>query len=173
MPVSIASRSSPRRRSPTSASAHLADLTRVPLLLIDALAMRKLLHTAPEHPLPPIMRTYEPASPLLTSNPPVEDCDKLLGDTAAVPTWAAASWITRTYSVRAAEPAHQGPDDLTNTGSREQRSTPRLQTPKSVDLRCQQTTRFELSTADRRASSQFQTNVSVLCQKLRAPSYTP
>ena len=64
--------------------AYLADLTRVPLLIIDDLGMRKLPHTAAEDLLELIMRRYERASTILTSNRPVEDWGKLLGDTAAV-----------------------------------------------------------------------------------------
>ena len=46
--------------------------------------MRKLPHTAGEDLLEIIMRRYERASTLLTSNRPVDDWGKLLGDTAAV-----------------------------------------------------------------------------------------
>ena len=46
--------------------------------------MRKLPHTAAEDLLELIMRRYERASTLLTSNRPVDDWGKLLGDTAAV-----------------------------------------------------------------------------------------
>lgn len=62
----------------------LADLATVPLLIIDDLGMRKLPHTAAEDLLEIIMRRYERASTLLTSNRPVDDWGKLLGDTAAV-----------------------------------------------------------------------------------------
>jgi DNA replication protein DnaC len=61
-----------------------AELTAVPLLIIDDLGMRKLPHTAAEDLLEIIMRRYERASTLLTSNRPVDDWGKLLGDTAAV-----------------------------------------------------------------------------------------
>lgn len=44
----------------------LAELTTVPLLIIDDLGMRKLPHTAAEDLLELIMRRYEPASTLLT-----------------------------------------------------------------------------------------------------------
>ena len=64
--------------------AHLAELTAVPLLIIDDLGMRKLPHTAAEDLLELIMRRYERASTVLTSNRPVDDWGKLLGDTAAV-----------------------------------------------------------------------------------------
>ncbi len=63
---------------------YLAELTTVPLLIIDDLGMRKLPHTAAEDLLEIVMRRYERASTLLTSNRPVEDWGKLLGDTAAV-----------------------------------------------------------------------------------------
>ncbi len=46
--------------------------------------MRKLPHTAAEDLLELVMRRYERASTLLTSNRPVDDWGKLLGDTAAV-----------------------------------------------------------------------------------------
>jgi DNA replication protein DnaC len=46
--------------------------------------MRKLPTTAAEDLLELIMRRYERASTLLTSNRPVEDWSKLLGDNAAV-----------------------------------------------------------------------------------------
>ena len=63
---------------------YLADLASVPLLIIDDLGMRKLPHTAAEDLLELIMRRYERASTILTSNRPVDDWGKLLGDTAAV-----------------------------------------------------------------------------------------
>jgi DNA replication protein DnaC len=63
---------------------YFADLAAVPLLIIDDLGMRKLPHTAAEDLLELVMRRYERASTLLTSNRPVDDWGKLLGDTAAV-----------------------------------------------------------------------------------------
>jgi DNA replication protein DnaC len=59
-------------------------LTAVPLLIIDDFGMRKLPLTAAEDLLEIIMRRYERTSTLLTSNRPVEDWGKLLGDVAAV-----------------------------------------------------------------------------------------
>ena len=59
-------------------------LTTVPLLIIDDFGMRKLPLTAAEDLLEIIMRRYERASTLLTSNRPVDDWGKLLGDIAAV-----------------------------------------------------------------------------------------
>ena len=59
-------------------------LATVPLLIIDDLGMRKLPQTAAEELLEIIMRRYERASTLVTSNRPVEDWGKLLGDSAAV-----------------------------------------------------------------------------------------
>ena len=55
-----------------------------PLLIIDDLGMRKLPLTAAEDLLEIIMRRYERASTIVTSNRPVEDWCKLLGDAAAV-----------------------------------------------------------------------------------------
>ena len=56
----------------------------VPLLIIDDLGMRKVSATAAEDLLEIVMRRYEHASTVLTSNRPVEDWGKLLGDSAAV-----------------------------------------------------------------------------------------
>jgi DNA replication protein DnaC len=63
---------------------HMELLTSVPLLIIDDLGMRKLPLTAAEDLLEIVMRRYERASTLLTSNRPVEDWGKLLGDAAAI-----------------------------------------------------------------------------------------
>src|SRR5882757_1933201 len=62
----------------------MESLTTVPLLIIDDFGMRKLPLTAAEDLLEIIMRRYERASTLLTSNRPVEDWGKLLSDVAAV-----------------------------------------------------------------------------------------
>jgi DNA replication protein DnaC len=59
-------------------------LGKAQLLIIDDLGMRKLPPSAAEDMLELIMRRYERASTLITSNRPVEDWGKLLGDTAAV-----------------------------------------------------------------------------------------
>jgi DNA replication protein DnaC len=92
---------------------YLTQLTTVPLLIVDDLAMRKLPHTAAEDLLEIVMRRYERASTLITSNRPVEDWGKLLGDTAAVTalldrllhhahvlTCGPRSWRTRLHSDR-------------------------------------------------------------------------
>jgi DNA replication protein DnaC len=63
---------------------YLGSLAAVPLLIIDDLGMRKLPLTAAEELLEIILRRYERASTLITSNRPVEDWGKLLGDAAAV-----------------------------------------------------------------------------------------
>ncbi len=65
-------------------SDRLADLALVPLLIVDDLGMRKLPASAAEDLLELVMRRYERASTILTSNRPVEDWGKLLGDNAAV-----------------------------------------------------------------------------------------
>jgi DNA replication protein DnaC len=62
----------------------LSELATVPLLIIDDLGMRKLPATAAEDLLEVVMRRYERASTLFTSNRPVEDWGKVLGDAAAV-----------------------------------------------------------------------------------------
>jgi hypothetical protein len=79
--------------------------------------MRKLPHTAAEDLLEVIMRRYERASTLITSNRPVEDWGKLLGDTAAVAafldrllhhahvlTCGPRSWRTRLHGERPSGP---------------------------------------------------------------------
>ena len=63
---------------------YMESVETVPLLIIDDFGMRKLPHTAAEDLLEIIMRRYERFSTLLTSNRPVEDWGKLLGDVAAV-----------------------------------------------------------------------------------------
>ncbi len=65
-------------------AARIADLTIVPLLIIDDLGMRKLPHAAAEDLLELVMRRYERQSTIMTSNRPVEDWGKVLGDNAAV-----------------------------------------------------------------------------------------
>jgi DNA replication protein DnaC len=93
----------------------VAAITAVPLLIIDDLGMRKLPPTAAEDLLEIVMRRYERASTLLTSNRPVEDWGKLLGDTAAVSalldrvlhhahvlTCGPRSWRTRLHGDRTA-----------------------------------------------------------------------
>lgn len=54
------------------------------LLIIDDLGMRKLPPTAAEDLLELIMRRHEHASTLMTSNRPLDDWGKILGDVAAV-----------------------------------------------------------------------------------------
>jgi DNA replication protein DnaC len=63
---------------------YMQSVATVPLLIIDDFGMRKLPHTAAEDLLEIVMRRYERFSTLLTSNRPVEDWGKLLGDVAAV-----------------------------------------------------------------------------------------
>jgi DNA replication protein DnaC len=62
----------------------IVELQTVPLLIIDDLGMRKLPATAAEDLLEVVMRRHERASTLMTSNRPVDDWGKLLGDTPAV-----------------------------------------------------------------------------------------
>ena len=67
--------------------------------------MRKLPATAAEDLLELVMRRYERASTLLTSNRPVEDWGKLLGDTAAVTAHARPPAAPRATSSSAARAA--------------------------------------------------------------------
>ena len=90
---------------------YLAELARAHLLIIDDLGMRKLPHTAAEDLLELIMRRYERASTMLTSNRPVDEWGKLLGDTAAVT--ALLDRLLHHAHVLKCGPrslAHQGPD---------------------------------------------------------------
>ena len=64
--------------------ATIATFSEIPLLIIDDLGMRKLPATAAEDLLEIVMRRYERASTILTSNRPLEDWPKLFGDTPAV-----------------------------------------------------------------------------------------
>lgn len=59
-------------------------LATIPLLIIDDLGMRKMPAAAAEDLLELVMRRYERASTIITSNRPLEDWPKLFGDTAAV-----------------------------------------------------------------------------------------
>ena len=63
--------------------AKMHELATAPLLIIDDLGMRKLPATAAEGLLELVMRRYERVSTILTSNRPVEDWGKVLGDVAA------------------------------------------------------------------------------------------
>lgn len=63
---------------------YMESVSSVALLIIDDFGMRKLPQTAAEDLLEIVMRRYERASTLLTSNRPVEDWGKLLADVAAV-----------------------------------------------------------------------------------------
>jgi DNA replication protein DnaC len=64
-------------------AAKMEDLASVALLIIDDLGMRKLPTTAAEDLLELVMRRYERHSTVITSNRPVEDWGKVLGDVAA------------------------------------------------------------------------------------------
>ena len=63
---------------------YMESISSVALLIIDDFGMRKLPQTAAEDLLEIVMRRYERASTLLTSNRPVDDSGKLLADVAAV-----------------------------------------------------------------------------------------
>ncbi len=75
---------------------HMELLATVSLLIIDDLGMRKLPSTAAEDLLEIVMRRYERASTLMTSNRPVEEWGKLLGDSAAFLPCSTACSITVT-----------------------------------------------------------------------------
>ena len=77
---------------------YLADLAAVPLLIIDDLGMRKLPHTAAEDLLEIIMRRYERAATLLTSNRPVDDWGSSSATPPPSPRCSTGCSITRTCS---------------------------------------------------------------------------
>jgi DNA replication protein DnaC len=56
----------------------------IALFNVRSIGMRKLPSTAAEELLEIVMRRYERASTVVTSNRPVEDWGKILGDNAAV-----------------------------------------------------------------------------------------
>jgi DNA replication protein DnaC len=62
----------------------VATLSEIPLLIIDDLGMRKLPASAAEDLLEIVMRRYERASTIITSNRPLEDWPKMFSDTPAV-----------------------------------------------------------------------------------------
>ena len=63
---------------------HVEGICKFDLLIVDDLGMRKLPKTAAEDLLEIIMRRHERASTILTSNRPVDEWGKLMGDTPAV-----------------------------------------------------------------------------------------
>lgn len=67
-----------------SRQAYFNQFSSANLVIIDDLGMRKLPPNAAEDLLELIMRRYERSSTLMTSNRPVEDWGKVLGDNAAV-----------------------------------------------------------------------------------------
>ena len=122
---------------------YLAELTRVPLLIIDDLGMRKLPHTAAEDLLELIMRRYERASTMLTSNRPVEDWGQAArrhrrGHGAARPPPPSRARA----EVRAAELAHQGADDLADTGADEVKINARSRAPEMAGFAVSTNGRF-------------------------------
>jgi DNA replication protein DnaC len=62
----------------------IAVYSEIPLLIIDDVGMRKLPAAAAEDLLEIVMRRYERASTIITSNRPLDDWPKLFGDTPAV-----------------------------------------------------------------------------------------
>jgi DNA replication protein DnaC len=62
----------------------IANATGVQLLIVDDLGMRKLPANAAEDLLEIVMRRYERASTIITSNRPLEDWPRMFGDTPAV-----------------------------------------------------------------------------------------
>ncbi len=100
---------------------HMQFLVTVPLLILDDLGMRKLPLTAAEELLEIIMRRYERANTMLTSNRPVDDWGKLLGDAGRRERHARSLTAPRTRAqVWPAELAHQNRLATTGGGRVEQ-----------------------------------------------------
>jgi hypothetical protein len=76
---------------------YMESLVSVPLLIIDDFGCASCPKPLPKIYLEIIMRRYERASTLLTSNRPVEDWRKLLGDAAAVSAMLDRPCITVTF----------------------------------------------------------------------------
>ena len=96
------------------------------------LGMRKLPLTAAEELLEIIMRRYERASTLITSNRPVEDWGKLLGDSAAHLRHAGSSSAPRPRSqMRPAQLANQD----RQSGRKPMTNQPQLQQLKTTAIR--------------------------------------
>lgn len=62
---------------------YLKTLKEAQLLIIDDLGMKKMPEDAAEHLLEVIIKRYEKSPTIITSNRPLEDWGKVLGDTAA------------------------------------------------------------------------------------------
>jgi DNA replication protein DnaC len=89
---------------------YLTELATVPLLVIDDLGMRKLAHTAAEDLLELIMRRYERASTLLTSNRPVDDWGKLSATPPPSRRFSIAASSRARAQMRTAKLADEAPD---------------------------------------------------------------
>lgn len=72
-----------RLKPPGTAKRLINEYTRTNLLVIEDMGMRRLPATAAEDLLEIFVRRYETGSIIITSNRPIEDWGKLLGDNAA------------------------------------------------------------------------------------------
>src|SRR5688572_11748127 len=109
--------------------------------------MRKLPHTAAEDLLELVMRRYERASTLLTSNRPVDDWGKLLGDTAAV-TVLLDRLLHHAHVLKCGPPqlAHQGLRLARGTGYAVNLNPVSDAAPWWPGLKCPRVAGFEVST---------------------------
>lgn len=69
-------------QSPAERRQRLGEIARLSLLIIDDLGMKKLPASAGEDLLEIVMQRYEKAATIITSNRPMEDWGKMLGDNA-------------------------------------------------------------------------------------------
>lgn len=69
-------------QSPAERRQRLGEIARLSLLIIDDLGMKKLPASAAEDLLEIVMQRYEKAATIITSNRPMEDWGKMLGDNA-------------------------------------------------------------------------------------------
>ena len=127
--------------------AYLAELATVPLLIIDDLGMRKLAHTAAEDLLELIMRRYERASTLLTSNRPVDDWGKApRGYRSRLGVARSAPAPRPRPQMRATELADQGAQRFAHRGHVEVELIGLDRLKKMPLLRCRSIAAFDLST---------------------------
>jgi len=121
-------------------------LQSVPLLIIDDLGMRRLPHSAAEDLLELVMRRYERASTIFTSNRPVDDWGKLLGDTPDV-TAMLDRLLHRGHVLQCGPLSYRtGRKNLPRNNKASKQSTVLDTPPKWPALKCPSMAAFEVST---------------------------
>jgi DNA replication protein DnaC len=102
----------------------------MPLLILDDVGMRKPPTSAAEDLLEIVMRRYERASTIITSNRPIEDWPKLFGDTPAV-----TAFLDRLmHHCHLIEFGGKAIDFMNPASTRENERPPRLRKPRDDGL---------------------------------------